>query len=443
MVKRAKTATRPRGKQGTKTQDNGPDNEFDKIPTKEDYGEMIAAIPDSLFDRMGEDSYVQVRRVNPVTKQPEFLFKLAPYEASEEVIQQFAGGGTFYLRERVRDEQSGDWTWGRHRTIYIGGEPRKVTDLPKSAQESLEPAGKVGQAPAAPASNSDHNPTLNDAMVASIMSIMKGQADASNMQMKAMEMAMVKHLSQPQINWVEVLSKVADPVVELVKASRNKGVERDPLELVEKIASIMTSLRETTSPAQSFGDMVKTMNDVLELKERAGPPEEDPLLSMAGRFLGVIEKSYKETGKIPTQQQLVAGVRQEQSGATPQQVPEWAKLLRAFKAQLVANAARDNDPEQVANYIFDIMPEVARGSVHELLVHPELETQVFSVAPELRQYPRWTGRFFQALADNYEEGEEVVGGEAHALEVKEAEQRAELSQTDLARLVKEAERRAD
>ncbi len=377
----------------------GGDNTIDGMLTREEE----AALSETLFDHMTDDSYVQVRRWRKGEAKPRYCFRLSMDQANEETIQRYAGGGKFLLRERQRDPQTGRFVWGRHRTIVIDGPEKEITDLPPGVEATPAPARST--APEVKPVGVEGSVSLNDALVASIMNIMKSHSDASQMQLKAMEVFMMRMMQpQQQVNWLEMLPSILPPVVEYLKAKDTKQGP-GPVEMLEKMSAIIANLKETTSPAQSFSEMVNTMNEVLDLKDRKAG-EGDPMLEMGGRFLGVIEKMYQQKGRLPTEQELAAQVQQPKANpALPGGLPEWARLLTAFRKQLVAAAARDRDAETVASYVYEMMPETARGSVRELLSSEQVDSQVFGIVPELRQYSTWTGKFFQALADIYAEEE--------------------------------------
>lgn len=367
----------------------------------------------TVFDSTGEDKYVRVKRLNERTKKWDFLFRLAPHEATEEYIQELAGGGTFRCIEMVVVD--GSPQFGRQRTLVIGGEPKKVVTVPDGAGRTGTPT--VTPTPTSVVQGMDGGVNVGQIMAAGLLDFFKASQVANQAAVQA-----IKEIGSSRR---EERSFWTPEVVIAMAALAEKVLNRPQkeLDLLGVIEQVTNMVRSNTNPSASFKDTIEVMNEVLDLKERTRPEEGDPLTSLIGenasKLIDIIATATREKGRAPTEQevravaartvqgQLPPAIPAQQSpqgeqAVIPENAPVWQRVVATYEKQLVRLAQTDKDPVVLANFALQMLSPPARAGMREFLAYGEDSlTALFGQFPALAQQRAWVTEFFSAMYEHF------------------------------------------
>jgi len=362
----------------------------------------------TLFDLQGDDDVIYIWRIHPVSKKLVFMFRLSQEEGTEEEIQRLAGGGKYMCREKGRNEE-GLMVFGKSRTVEIGGAPREPK-VPKATQAEIDAAPSENPAPVVGViGEQKKGATLDDALTAGIIRLLTSQAEVGETQAK-MYQTMMTRPERPQTNWGPIITACVPLLTSMIERKDNAP---NPMEMIEKIASLM---KTNTNPTSQFKDMLETVDSVFSIKEQAAGPAPDPLTALTGqlpKILEIISSEQKTRGRIPTPEEVqrrlatTQPTQPSQPGAQPK-MPMYQALLNRFSPMLRDWAARGQDPVQAGEYIVASIPEQHHGAVREFLAREDSEELVYQTIPDLRNYPDFTQQCFGAIADMFEPDEEEV-----------------------------------
>ena len=392
-------------------------------------------MPDNLFADMSQDAVVYIYRRDEVSKEPVFMYKLAPDESHVDEIQRLSGGGHYTCRERGRNEE-GRKVWLQQRTLRVGGPPREPI-MPKSFV-SVDPAGESSpQVGTVPPSG---DVGMSEILTAGVLKLLQGSADLSTAQAEAYKNMMTR---PDTTNWEPLITAMVPVVVALIKK------REDPMAQMQAAASLF---KDNASPASAFRDQLKTVTEVFNLHDATKPEAPDPIDAAIGllpQILDVItteQKSGRPVTLDSVREKLTGGKEipappQPQPGAPG--APVWLHMLRNMVPRITAWATAGRDPELLAEFFVAEIPEQYAGNMREFLKQDNAQEMLFRAAPALTQYAKWVGECFNAMADQYfppDEGEGEPPEEQPATvevgEVKEvstAADNAEMAAIDAAR----------
>ena len=379
-------------------------------------------MPDNLFADMSQDAVVYVYRRDEVSKEPVFMYKLAPEEAQVDELQRLSGGGHYTCRERGRNE-IGKKVWLQQRTLKVGGPAREPT-MPKS-YVSVDPAGEASpQVGTIPPSG---DVGMSEILTAGVLKLLQGSADLSAAQAEAYKSMMTRPAS---VDWVPLLTAVVPVLTAIIKK------REDPMAVMTQAAGLF---KDNASPAAAFREQLKTVTEVFNLQEAATPKPPDPIdaaVAMLPQLLDIITAEQK--GGRPV---TIESVRQKLAGELPapaaqpqpetDATPMWLVILKRTVPRITAWASAGKDPVLLAEFFVAEIPEQHAGHLREFLQRADAQEMLFRLAPGLKQYENWVADCFNAMADHYfpPDGEDIEEG-AEPVEVGEIEEAEVVSADD-------------
>lgn len=353
----------------------------------------------SLFDNMGEDDYILVKRRDDASMKLVTHGKVAPHEATEEYLQGRWGGGEFMLQERKRDA-SGSYVYGRTRTVHIAGPYKPITlaAVATPGDAGAVPASGAGTAPPGVSANE----ALNAALVGQVIELLKATRE-----------------QRPTIEWGPILASLTTLVTTLITAFVNRPKDDSSTKLVEMMMERFNALAEQVTKVQqspaspthnAIADAVGAIKELLEVKDmiEGGGKTADPEAAMFNAIPVLLEKmtgaGAASSGKPPA---LPPGGRPP----VDPNVPLWQRFLLAQKRNLLRSATMGVDPAFAAEVALQYMPQDIVGVVREFLLKPDHAELAMQTIPELRNFEAWVRQFFQEVhtgffAEEAGEGEE-------------------------------------
>lgn len=348
----------------------------------------------SLFDGLQTDGYVNLHRLDDITKKWVYHGRLTPAEATEEYIAGQYGGGTYRCQERV-PEPSGRITYGRTRTVAISG-PYKPPREPVA--ESKAPAAALAGS-AAPVMGAS---SVGDVLSAGVLQLFQASAAQQQMmmqmfsQMQAQQatlmQAVLKGDSKPG---VEALLSAAAPILTAYLSQPKQ--ERDPLEMVRAITEI---IRPNTGQQGSMADMMGALREMLELKDLLnGNTEADPMGKLVDAVPGIVdvlktEQQLRSQGKTPTPGGGVKPVKPVQDASIPQvQMPLWERVLRNDGKKLLMAAQFRRDPGLVAEAALEFAPDGIKPAIAEFFMAEDAKQRILAIIPGLADHDQWLDSF--------------------------------------------------
>lgn len=328
----------------------------------------------TLFDAMGEDSYVTLKRRDDRSKQWVYHGRLAPSEANEEFIAGTYGGGEYLAVEKVRRGDSGKYVFARQRTIKIAGAYKGV---PLDRPIPDTPAGKgpetVGREQAGAV-------RMDDLMMSQFVQMM---------QMNNAVMKSVIDTARPTgaaIDWGAILAIVVPSLTTLMTAMmQGQATKRDPVEIA---AELMDKLKANTAPVNPLKDRLEEMKLLREVGEAfgggGGEPESIP--GLLGRYAPDIIQALQ--GAKATDQGT--GRPALPPGTTP--APERPTILDvvvSYLPRLTAAAASGRDPGVYAQVVVDQVPVPVRASLRALVVTPGIVDTLLQRYPPMAEHRDW------------------------------------------------------
>lgn len=385
----------------------------------------------NLFEAMGDDSYVNIRRRDSRTTMLAYCGRLSPAEAREEVLKERGGGGTYNCREMVRNPDTGQFHWGRQRTIYIEGPSFMWKDGPQVS------AGGVASVPLPGPAVAEGKVTPNDVLTAAMLDIMRAGREGA----EANATATARLLDSVSANlnkggetprWVETLIPLLVPLVERIAAP---APAVNPMEMM---LAGMKLAREMGSPVTSLKEQFEAMEAMLDLKLRAKeleagaeggtPSTGDPLLDIVQQnlprvleFIGQLKAQPGAPSPAPVSRGLPPGVGvvvpQATIPPTPAgETPMWMLHLNNLRKPLLSFAQAGKDPQMVAEHVLELMlPTNIRGDLTAFLLQGEPAlAQFLTFAPEFQPYQAWVADVMDTmlaiLHPEEPEGEPEPGG---------------------------------
>lgn len=415
---------------------------------------------DQIFEESGDDAYVVVSRLDPISKRWNLCFRVAPFEAKATIVQQFLGGGTYRMREFVRDE-GGAFVYGQQRQITIEGQPKPLTDYPGSAVVNERPMterspveGPGGNAGPAAAIPGGAGVGINEVMTAGVLRLFDAQNQNQENATKMMDVMIARSLNQPQTDWSKVLVAAAPLITAFV--NRPKDPATTPLDTVAMIQQVAEIFKENTSKAGELKEQIAVIDSILGVKQKgldmltpdAPPPEDavDALVRQLPKFMEMMQDEQKmklRRAGIPVDE-IVEGAAASPSAAAPTgpaafpaqpagvsapaandpakpEGPMWQLILLSRKDYLLKMAQRNKDPVVLGEFEYEVMPDEAKGAVAEFLSHENAFEQIMTTLPELQQYQAWTAQFFETLHRNFFPDEYADEGEEDEVELHDQE----------------------
>lgn len=411
-----------------KPQGRGKPDSTDRLNDVKADGKNTVTGNADWWGQLPENAIVDVRRRDPRTKNIEYCFALSPADFQDDqpetILQHYGGGGTYYLVERRKNPETGKWDYVGHYTVYVAGEPRPITSLPRSVLAT--PGARFGSGPDSNKERGNgqaQSMSFDQAMAAAMFGIVDQMRQGGEMQMKAMEVAMMRML-QPQrtVEWDKVLAILA-PVAQAM-LTRDPKPDVDVLGVVKQVAELL-KVDKSLDPVRQLREHMGLITDWVDLKGQVKGDEEDPVYSMVKEYmpklLDIIKTEQAEKGRMPTEAEVHRRLNPPATAVKRPGQPLWARVLMKYRAELVNAAMRGDDAGGLAEAVARLLPEQVIGSVLELLRAEDNGARVIAVVPELEQYPSWTTAFLTGLwetlgveeegadegGDTEEEGEET------------------------------------
>jgi hypothetical protein len=388
-----------------------------------------ASVTGTVFDHMNDDAYVMVWRRSETSKRMVYMGRLAPSEATEEVIQKALGGGFYQCREK-EPAADGSMVFGRSRTFELGG--------PRKPNGTLEGVGETPQSPAAAAALQANTPgatdntqsVLNAATLSVFMDLVKATKDVKSSGPDPL--AYLKPIMDMQTRIVELL-------MNMMTANKQGDSKKDMLDMMASMKDLLSPAQPINSgnPHEVVKNILETIRDVREAADDLGPArgESTDPMAILGKLAEVIveEQQRKHGGKraavraapgATTRVAPVLTTTGEEAKAVTEgaEVPMWRRVLRKEGPKLIAQAQAGRDPEAIAVLALEFAPSNIRGVLTEFFTQ-ETEAVVKAMLeelPALAEFPQWLTDFVLSAQERLglmDEGEEpsgtVEGGEGH------------------------------
>ena len=397
MTARSRSATTRRKSVRAPSPDPSEDPSEDPEETSPEEGLSGAG---SLFEKKaGEEAYYLVYRRDDITRELVFQFRLADPNVTVERIQELRGGGEYQIKEKRQNEQ-GSFVYGRQRQVVIDGPPKKLEQIPEIAPldgtaaspSAAVPVGVLGKP----------GVDVNDIMSAGILNLFQAQ---QSIQAAVLEQVKSMH-DRPQINWAVMATALSPLLVKLLDRGP-QAPQTDPVKLAMEIATIV---KEGVSPPAQLKDQLEVVNSFLDIKERVMPGTDDPVIALATTYLPklieVVQEEQRRRGQSPTstaelekQMQRRVASKAEVPAVTGGEVPVWQRLLTQRLKVLVKMAAQGKDPEVIADYEYEMLPDEYRGTVREWIAREDVLGLIEQWVPEAKQFPQWVEQFVMRLRE--------------------------------------------
>ncbi len=419
MVTRRKTTKTTRRTRPVTQQEAEPEDQSvtEGIGPVQEVGEE----PDTLFDEMGDDSYILISRTHPVTKAQEFLGRLSPAEANLETIAEKCGGGTYRLKEKRRDE-TGAFVYSRQRTVQVGGAVKPSEAINLGAVTVPQKPGTSEVATATPASLDQE---LKSAFTASVLSMLKQGQEMTTAQIEALRGLMSSQQDRQPDPMLQMLMEQNRATQEqntailtalLTRESASNAA--DPLAVVKEISAVF---RENLGKPGDMEGQISTLMSLWDLKDRMNPTPEtptDPVTGLVSKFGTALDimKNEQEARKaqaaragVPTAAALPMGPTEITAAPPDQPQPTdnvamrvWEQVVKNRAPYYIQLATHGKDPEDCADAEFNVnMPDWAKGTVRELLSQDDPVGQVLAVEPRLQPWRNWVEQFLVRLHQNF------------------------------------------
>lgn len=368
-----------------------------------------------LFPEAGPDDSVEVKRLNDRDARWEYVCKLLPQDATQERVAQIKGGGRYRLQLQGPHPETGKPVYKRRVSFEVDGPAHALVLNPGVV--TPPPAGTVVTTVPGSETEGPQRVTVDNILSAGILQLFNT--------MQAVNQTMLQTVKEARAPGPEdSTGKTLVAMLEVVKAAISKPAPeaRDPLEMLEKVGNIIKS---TSQPGGSFKDLVETMNEVLDLKERAAPAGDstgDPVLDMIRESLPKVISVVQEEQRrrhLPVMSRDDIAKRVAQQLTTPKaaaalapgaavpaaSVPETEGTMNpALLAFLTGRrkvwhkaAEKGADPAIVAGYEWAMVDDSYRGVIREFMDREDGFALLTTFAPEVTQYQAWYDEFYGAL----------------------------------------------
>lgn len=341
-------------------------------------------LPEGIFDRMQEDSYVLLKRRNPRTQQFEFVSRITPEETQEEIVQDRFGGGDYHFQERVRTAE-GKFVFGRSRSIKILGEPKAVVLAPTAPATPGGPG--VVEVTALQRAGGGN---VQSIVEMGILQIFEGMQATQKMQAMVMAKALEANNRAPQND------KMMELLLQIVIGKQGDGNSSTE---VMRLAKEIAELRDPKGGGGERRGIGDTLAELRELKEAAGllgiggegGEAEDTWGSVARSFAPMIADALKHSNPARPRKALPPGG----SGMNV------IDVIRPAVPKLVETAKVGRDPLVYAQVAVDNMPASVQKPLREFLSQGREAalTKWWAAFPEATQYREWFIAYASQLAE--------------------------------------------
>ena len=340
--------------------------------TRAETGEEI--VEGSLFDAMGEDSYINLKRRDEHSKQWVYQGRLSPSEANEEFIAATYGGGEYKAVERARNPETGNYDYARQRTIKVGGAYKGVP-VERTAPDGTATVERATGAPREAAGAVK----MDDLMMSQFVQMM---------QMNNAVMKSVIETARPTgapVDWGAILGIVVPSLTTLMTAMmQGQASKRDPVEIA---AELMDKLKASAAPVNPLKDRLEEMKLLREVGEAfgggGGEPESIP--GLLGRYAPDIIQALQ--GAKATDQGAARAALP--SGPPAQERPTILDVVASYLPRLTAAAASGRDPGMYAQVVVDQVPAPFRASLRALVVTPGVVDTLIQRHPPIAEHRDW------------------------------------------------------
>lgn len=395
----------------------------------------------TLFDPTdtSQDKFVRVSRWDPKGAKWDFQFRLAPEQATEELLQEYLGGGRFRCVVFKRSA-TGSFEFDKQRQITIGGAPKPLTRLPGEYRPG-------GPAPAAAQVMAESAPeehfTFDKMMMASMMDMFRTSREQNQLTLEAVRTArgapsegdgtlakVLETLAANQARSDAAQTKMFELMIEVIK--KPGPPPPDTLALVKEVVGLV-------KPANTIKEQIDSLNSLYDLRDKINPvPDEgDPIVNIVRdnlpKVLATIEKLGGSASgppvTTPKAPQLTVSTGGKTAPApapaaapaasvtTPEGDAMWQQYVAKKLPILVAWAQRDKNPEVLASAEYELLPDTLRGPLRAFLTDPDAIAKMVALEPRLAAFTNaegdgWLDRFLVQLGIEFglieeEEGEEV------------------------------------
>lgn len=355
--------------------------------------------PETFFDPK-ETLRVRIQRVDDYSKRWVMHGYLEPGEATEGKVAELFGGGKYRASQLVADET------GRHiikttTEFLIPGPYKPPSSLLPGVNKPDTTASSTPIVGTVPSGGVSPNETLNAALVGQVLDLLK----------------MSKELGKPatptrNFDWTPIISSVLALITTVATKLLERPKESPELARlfaqIERLEGELRQAKQQPGPAQNaIGDAVNAIKELLEVRDMISGAEKsgDPDSAMWALGTKLLEK-IDTSPKAPA---LPGGGTTPQS-PTNEPVPMWKRLIAQYRGILLTAAARGVEPEFAAETALRFMDGNVYGVALEFAQSADALTKLYSVIPELQQFPQFTESFLKAFRDglNEDDGE---GGE--------------------------------
>jgi hypothetical protein len=374
----------------------------------------------SLFDNLSDDTYVMVWRRDPVSKRMVYEGRLAPNEATEDVLLERLGGGAYQVRERVTTEDGAE-QFGRSRRLEIGG-PRKPNGslTPPEVGRGIVPAasapGPVGPADASQSVvNADLTRTYLELGRAS-REVMASRTDSAK-ELAEVFAPVFKQLAEQQILMVRLVEKLGDR-----EPPPPPPTFQERMEEIRLMREIMAPPKAEPPAAQtSLKEHLETLRLLREASGEfdAGERKSDPMVELLPKVLEAVQAGlanrnggapmppYPPMAPVPVPQpQLEATV------VDPGE-PLWSRTIREQGPKLIAPARDNRDPYPIFLLAWEYAKDDTKDALAEFLAFDDARDRLEALVPGLAPYRTWVDKFIETARETiFTEDEGVPADES-------------------------------
>jgi len=353
--------------------------------------------PREDWERDWRDPRVRVLRQDESTQKWALHGTLAWDEAGQDKVTELFGGGRWLVQLIGADERgvSGIRKSQVHR---LPGRYKPPTSVPNTATTAAagQPAQRVGVIGDGGDGSVSPSQALNVALVDSVIGLMKAMKETPT--------------RTPAMDWGPILASTM-PVLTAIVTKIMDGPKRDDtlLHQLQAMQDEIVKMRDRPGPAaNAITDALAGIERIVKvsssIRDMSATPEGETSIwgALGKEALSLLANAQRnqQQGQSVTRQDPAVGMIAPPSptptGGAPT-MPLWQQLLLSQRTRLLDAASRGLDPELVADFAVQFLPEQHVGVMTEFLQRPDATTVLQQVIPELTNFPTWCEKLITAM----------------------------------------------
>jgi hypothetical protein len=365
-----------------------PVERFAKLPAEDGKGEPG---PELLYPEATSANRIRISRLDDFNKKEILHGYLNEVEQTEARIAELWGGGT-YATFLLETNERGQWVVANRKNIRVLGQykpPGGIYGLPTAPSGPPGTAGTtlVAQDPRIPPGSTARE-LVESALLGKVLDLMEQ-----------------KNKTVPGFDWGPIITGALGLIQALVDRPRHDPQQSALAEELRQLRSEIERTRNQPGPAtHSIADVLEAVEKIASARKLFGGGEDEerggsPLTGLLAPILQLLAKGGQVSQPTP------AEPRGNPPSTSGDPGPVWVQLLRHYGRDFVGAAQRNVEPFFVAEMALRFVPSEYEGVLFEFVQRPDAATAAMEVIPQLKQFPTWTGKVFEELRNQMQEGE--------------------------------------